>query len=149
MKTNLLLILILFVGMMASCTKEMTCENKVSENGISTVATSVDGSASVRNIVNDDMSSWNIRMNDIAANARSNDIANFPNHSMIIKEKHDANGNIIGYEVMYRDPSDENAVDGWIYLGLAPDGTIIYNANLKGASCQSCHKSGGSNLNAM
>jgi len=146
MKTKLLLVVIAFIATMASCTKDLTCENKISENGISSVATSSDGNALTSSIINEDRTLWNIKMNDVAANAKENGFTEYPAHSMIIKEKHDADGNITGYDVMYKDPSDENSVDGWLYIGLSADGNVIYNANARGASCQSCHSSGGKNV---
>ncbi len=148
MKTKLLLCITALVAMMASCTKDLSCENKISENGISSVATSGDN-AVMGNIINDDQSSWNIRMNDVAADASTAGCTEYPAHSMIIKEKHDANGNITGYDVMYKDPADENSSNGWIYIGLSADGTVIYNANEKGANCQNCHNSNGRSVTLL
>jgi hypothetical protein len=141
MKTNLLqLILAGCIACMASCTKDASNETSASDNGISSVATSAGGTEMVRS-VNSDNQTWDIKMNDVAANAKAGGCTAYPNKAMLIKEKHDANGNIIGYDVMYKDPTNENsASDGWVYIELSGDGKIIYGSNMKGASCQNCHR---------
>jgi hypothetical protein len=141
MKTNLLhLLLAGSIACLASCTKDTSNETSISDNGISSVATSTGGTDMIRS-VNNDNETWNIRMNDVASEAKAGGCTAYPNHAMLIKEKHDANGNIIGYDVMYKDPGNANAAgDGWVYVELSGDGKIIYGSNMKGASCQNCHR---------
>jgi hypothetical protein len=139
MKTNLLLIIFACIAGMVSCTKDVSNEASISDNGISSVATSTDGNVVMKS-VNNDNQVWNIKMNDVASKAKATGCTDYPNHSMIIKEKHDANGNIVGYDVMYKDLSNQNSTDGWLYVELSGDGKVIYNSNLKGTSCQNCHK---------
>ena len=139
MKTRLLLIACAFVSFMISCSKDECNSASISDNSVSAMATSTNGFDLINSVTTNDNSEWKIKMNDVASKAFAEGNKNFPNNSMIVKEKYDATGVLIGYDVKYRSAVDENSTDGWLWSQLSSDGRVIYASNMKGASCQSCH----------
>jgi len=126
---------------MVSCTKDCDDDANISQNSLSSMATSQEGFVMIRATKGDNGGQWNIKMNDVAARAYAEGCRNFPMNSMIVKEKRDAEGNVAGYGVMYRTSGDALASsDGWIYSELNEDGELIPLPDNKSTSCQSCHR---------
>ena len=138
MKTKLLLLSIVFAAF-TSCTKDAAETTSISENSLSTLALS-EGTILQHSLVSGN-ESWNIKMNDVASQAYSKGRKNYPLHSMLVKEKHNASGAITGFDIMYKVPGDNNAEDGWLYEELNPDGQVINGVSAKGTACKSCHVS--------
>jgi hypothetical protein len=146
MKTKLLLSVIALVSSMISCTKDDCDSANVSDNTISAMTTVSDGFDLIHSSRTNDNSEWKIKMNDVASKSFAEGSKNFPNNSMIVKEKYDASGMLTGYDVKFKAPADVNSVDGWLWSQLSSDGRVIYASNLKGASCQSCHSTQGKRM---
>lgn len=138
MKTYHLLIVAAAMAF-TSCTKDADPEANISQNSLSSMATSQEGFVMIRASNSDNGGQWHIKMNDIAAKAYEEGCTNFPPNSMIIKEKHDAQGNVTSYGVMYRSTADANSSDGWVWTEFAKNGDVIYNASEMGTNCKSCH----------
>jgi hypothetical protein len=81
---------------------------------------------------------WNIKMNDIASNAIANGCKNFPNNSLLVKEKHDASGAITGFDIMLRTSGDFRSENGWLFRQLDNHGGLVGGGS-KNLNCNSCH----------
>ncbi len=139
MKTKLLSIAIA-IAAMTSCTKDAAENTGISESSLSTLALS-EGSVLQRSLVSGDQT-WSIKTNEVASRAYSKGKKDYPLHSMLVKEKHNASGAITGFDIMYKVPGDINAVDGWLFEEVNADGQVIQGVSEKGIACNSCHVSG-------
>lgn len=139
MKNYLLLIIPAFIFSMESCTKNTEDGAGISDATLSSMATTQDGFVLMRTAKHDENSTWKIKMNNVAATSYAEGCKSFPSNSMIVKEKFDLSGNVIGYDVMYRSDADHNSNDGWLWAQLSADGRIIYSSSERGSNCQGCH----------
>jgi hypothetical protein len=137
MKSKLLLIVSVCIAMV-SCTKDTEDQTSLSSTALNTMSTS-DGLVLMRTTSIDENNQWRIKMNDVAAKALSENIKNFPNNSLIVKEKINSAGEVTGYATMLKTSGDHNASNGWIWTEFGKNGEVIYNEGERGANCQSCH----------
>jgi hypothetical protein len=67
--------------------------------------------------------------------------AQFPDGSIIFKEIRPlADAPVSLYAVMYKDPGNTLAGDGWLWAEFAPDGSVGYSVSNRGTACTSCHQ---------
>ncbi len=141
MKTKLLSFAItIAIAAMTSCTKDAAENTNISESSLSNLALS-EGSVLQRSLVSGDQT-WNIKTNEVASKAYAKGKKDYPLHSMLVKEKHNASGAITGFDIMYKVPGDINAVSGWLFEEVNADGHVIQGVSEKGVACNSCHVSG-------
>jgi hypothetical protein len=137
MKSNLLLLIPALFITLVSCTKDADESASISDASVNTMANSED--LVLSRTTHTDAGDWQIKMNSVAAKAAAEGIKNFPVNSMLVKEKHDANGNITGYAMMLKAPGDPNAVDGWLWSEYDAQQHLIYSNSERAVNCQSCH----------
>jgi hypothetical protein len=67
----------------------------------------------------------------------------FPDGSVIFKEIL-ANGGATTttYSILYKDATNQLAVNGWLWAEFSPSGTTTYSIANRGAVCTSCHSQG-------
>jgi hypothetical protein len=87
--------------------------------------------------------SFKLRFNNIAWSALDNSGKlpvgqTFPEGSIIVKEVY-TNNKLFIYAVMKKEPSDPNAVLGWIWAEYRPDGSPAFSLSGKGVPCTGCH----------
>ncbi|MES2558572.1 MAG: cytochrome P460 family protein [Bacteroidota bacterium] len=64
----------------------------------------------------------------------------FPQGSLVVKELFDSTTAPLKYlAMMYKDPNNSLAVNGWVWLELKGDGGNYISATEKGAQCFGCH----------
>jgi hypothetical protein len=139
MKKFFLLVASASLFTMVSCTKDAGDSAALSSNETVSMNVTSEDFQFIRTAYPDNKSKWNIKMNDIAAAAYAQGLNNYPDHSVIIKEKRDSEGAITGYDVLQKVPGDKNSVEGWLWLSFDHLGTVIYDEKQKGTTCQSCH----------
>jgi hypothetical protein len=132
---KLLLVPALFISLI-SCTKEADESASVSDVSLSSMSGSED--LILARTIQSDEGNWNIKMNAIAAKASTRG-SSYPANAMIVKEKRDANGNVLSYAVMYKAPADKNSVDGWLYSEYDSEHHAIINPSARAINCQTCH----------
>lgn len=86
-----------------------------------------------------------VTMNALASSALQNgrlpDGSRFPDGSIIFKEVRPRIGEAPNtYAVMYKDPGNAFAADGWVWAEFAPSGSSIYSIANRGSACTSCHQ---------
>ncbi len=137
MKNYLLLISAAVVVTMSSCSKDVNDDTNISSASLNSMSSSTD--MQVVKVKNTESGKWNIKMNDIAAKAYASGSHLYPVNSLLVKEIKDEKGTVTGTATMFRTSGDLNSSNGWIYTEYDHNGNVIYDANKKGASCQSCH----------
>lgn len=64
----------------------------------------------------------------------------FPTGSVIVKEIYSSvTGPLHAYAVMKKDPSSDEARNGYQWAEFNADGSVLYSTGKKGAACTSCH----------
>jgi hypothetical protein len=64
----------------------------------------------------------------------------FPRGSIIFKETlAGAGGAAVVYSIMYKDPSNSNAGNGWLWAEYRPDRSVGYSISNRGGACTGCH----------
>lgn len=64
--------------------------------------------------------------------------SSFPSGSIIVKEVF-SGSSVSLYAVMKKDPSNDNAGNGWVWAEFNPDGSAAFSVVKKGDGCISCH----------
>lgn len=64
--------------------------------------------------------------------------ASFPPGSLIFKEIR-SGGSTLLYAILYKDPSNEFAANGWLWAEYHPDGSVAFSITDRGSGCVGCH----------
>lgn len=144
MKKLLSLTTLAIIFLMASCTRESDETTTISDDALISIVNQADQSeadvdASIARLKSQN---FRIRMNAIAKNSLSADgkmSVSYAVNSMLVKEYFNSNGDVTGYDVMYRAPADPNSNQGWLWASYDANGNPTYGVDMKGASCNSCH----------
>ena len=84
-----------------------------------------------------------VRMNAVAAaalqNGRLPSGTTFPDGSVIFKEVLSTSRLPDVFAVMYKDRSNANAGNGWLWAEYRPSGDVVFSMTNRGSACTSCH----------
>lgn len=97
----------------------------------------LNGSEAHRPIVR---TSLNARALAALQNGRLPDGSQFPAGSIVFKEiRPRADAAPTTYAVMYKDPGNPLAGNGWLWAEFAPNGSVGFSTSNRGIGCTSCH----------
>ena len=84
-----------------------------------------------------------VRLNAMAAaalqNGRLPSGAEFPDGSVIFKEVLSNSRQADVFAVMYKDRSNANAGNGWLWAEYRPGGDVVFSITNRGNACTACH----------
>ncbi len=127
---------------LASCSRESDESTALSDDALISIVKQTDVLDVGVSIARMKSQDFRIRMNAIAKNslsAEGNMSVTYAVNSMLVKEYLNTKGEVTGYDVMYKAPSDPNSVDGWLWASYDQDGHPTYSVNMRGTNCNSCH----------
>lgn len=73
-----------------------------------------------------------------------------PDSAVVVKELYNSKGGpVIQYVVMFKNPTNTFAAQGWVWGEYKPDGTKVYSAQNQGQTCLNCHGAGRDHIQAF